>query len=168
MIHICKFSNTDCKYRPFCFFFTYMQLSKTQTAKKTLHQTILYDQMIKSNWNRRVDDLIFVLFCFLFYSKLIYTMSIKRSNPTTCDIMCKCNSNKNRQEIEKRKEKKKKTSGYKRIFNYSLFQCEIHCRIRYYVNFVFTTIYSVRKHVHIVCRYTYLLFFVSLFHYFYN
>lgn len=76
--------------------------------KKTLHQTILYDQMIKSNWNRRVDDLIFVLFCFLFYSKLIYTMSIKRSNPTTCDIMCKCNSNKNRQEIEKRKEKKKK------------------------------------------------------------
>lgn len=148
------------------FFYIYATFKDTNSEKK--HFIKQYFTIKWSSPTETDESTTWYLFCFLFYSKLIYTMSIKRSNPTTCDIMCKCNSNKNRQEIEKRKEKKKKTSGYKRIFNYSLFQCEIHCRIRYYVNFVFTTIHSVRKHVHIVCRYTYLLFFVSLFHYFYN
>lgn len=114
VIHIYKFSNTDCKYRQFCFFLHICNFQRHKQQKKHFikqYFTIKWSSPTETDESTTWYLFCIFLFLFLFYSKLIYTMSIKRSNPTTCDIMCKCNSNKNRQEIEKRKEKKKKRQG---------------------------------------------------------
>lgn len=76
----------------FCMFLIWIQAKHYQT---TIHS----DQTIKSNWNRRVDDLFWFYYIFLWFrllllllSKLICKMSImRRRNPQKCDIMCKCN-----------------------------------------------------------------------------
>lgn len=123
------------------FFFVFLKCFQRQ---QTLYRTIHFDQMIKSNWSRRVDDLIKEKSNKNQFSwKLICAMSTKRSKPTKRNaILCVNVINKATWNEKRSNEKDTQPS-----FNYSLFLCEIH-RAELDIMWIWFLPHLFRKHVH--------------------